>query len=174
MVNVNVLDVIGPLPVENSCFVVASAGEKIFAIQCTYADAEMCHGLLRGSPVTNPYEFTADLLEKLKISFVRGELETVNGCIYAKMFLKNSKSTTLMKMVSPNPTAVVNSALANKGPINISDDMVIKLWDATVEYHRIKGAIGSLFPLPELTNTDILRLMSEFVDKIQFRHASIV
>jgi len=134
----------------------------------------MCYGILNGSLSVTPYEFLTDVLAAVNIQVEHAELDTVSPCLYGKMFLKAENQEKPLKIVSSNPCAIINAALSGKAAIQISDDLYAKLIDSTIEYHRLKAVLMRLFPLPILDNTDVLRVMSEFVDTIQFRQTSSV
>lgn len=175
MVNVKIVDVMGPLPGDSSCFVIAkvigdAGNDKMFGIQCSYADAEMANSSLNDSPLTNPYEFMTDVLQTAGIKIDKVELDTVAPCIYGKLFMSSEALAKPLKIVSSSPVAVLNSALSAKAPVEMADEMAGRIIDCTVEYHRLKSAMGNfMFPMPLIDNTNILRLLSELLDKIQFR-----
>lgn len=174
MTEINVVDVVGPLP-DNTCYIVIALKNKssTFITQSSYADAEMCHGLLETPYMVTPYEFMIDVLTALETKIEFAELQNVAPAIFGKMYLKKAGMDKAMKIVSASPTAILNAALAGKAPIYIADDVKLTM-DATIEYHRLKAAMPRLFPLPIIDNSDVLRLLSDFVDKIQFRQASNV
>lgn len=175
MIEYNILDVVGPLPVTYSSFVVLGARDqsKIFAIQCSYADAEMCHGLLTTSVAVTPYEFLTDVFAAIKAQIKHAELDIIAPCMFGKMYIKVEGQEKLVKIVSSSPCAVLNAARAGGAPIQISEEVDQKLIDMTIEYHRLKAVLGQLFPLPMLDKTDVLRVVSDFVDKIQFTQAVV-
>lgn len=175
MIEYNVLDVVGPIPVAYSSFIVLGARDnsKIFAIQCSYADAEMCHGLLTTSVAVTPYEFLADVFAALKAKIDRVELDIVSPCMFGKLFVKAKDQEKLIKIVSSSPCAAVNAARAGGAPILIPEEVSAKLIDMTIEYHRLKAVLGRVFPLPHIDNTEQLKVLSDFIDKIQFTQAEV-
>lgn len=169
MILTSVKDVLGPLPVAGECYIILSAKDLIFPIPCNFADASICHSLLTGTGAETPFEFLTDTLEIANTSIVSTELHEVSNSIYGKIFLKNDSKN--MKKSSSNPCMAINTALAAKAEIKITNELANKINDATVEYHRLKGAIGDLWLLPQLTSTELLELLCEFIEKIQFRQA---
>lgn len=174
MVNVTVLDVLGPLPSDYSCFIIASTREKMFGIQCSYADAEIAYGLLNNTALTSPYEFMAETFSKVGVQIKSATLESVPPCIYGKMLLQAPAMDKPLKIVSSSPVSVINSSLAAKVPLEINEEMNERILDCTIEYHRMKSVMGQLFPLPLIDKTDMLRLLSDLMDKIHFRQTSSI
>lgn len=170
-VSARVVDVVGPLP-DLSCFVVVSVYDKMFGIQSGYADAEIAHGLLHGTAITSPYEFMSDTFVAAGIKIEKTELETAGNCLYGKIMMRSGAAKKPMRIVSSSPVAIVNSSLAAKIPMRINVEMAHRLIDCTNEYNDLKTTIEHLFPLPPLENTVILRLLSDFIDKIQFRQVA--
>ena len=174
MINLSVKDVLGPLPSDGSCMVIATAGGKTFALQCGHADAEMCHGLLSSESFNgpSPYEFMVKILDKLHVSMTKSEVEVVNGALYSKLWFKSSRMRKPLKAVSGNPMAAINSGLAAGKSITVNRDFMAMVVDVSDEYANMKNAIGTLWPLPaKLTSTESLKVLSEFIDQAQLQDA---
>jgi len=175
MAQVYIKDVVGPmfgaLPLEHSCFIVGSAQERMFGIQCSFSDAEICQGLLEGNALANPYDFSTDILAVLDVKIAQITLEIIGHQMYGKIILNSDKVSKPMRMVCSNPCSAINMSLAAKVPIEMDDQMIKSMDDATIEYHRMKACIMQTWPMPQLTSTDHLRIFSEFMDKVQYRQA---
>lgn len=171
MIEIVVKDILGPLPGDNACYIVVMTKEKtgkIFSIQSSYADAEMCYNLLRdglGGP--NPYEFVTEVMGKLDVVLEKATLETVKTMMYGKLFYRKQKAAKPMKLVTANPAAAINSALAANVPLFMSDKAAIR--DTGDEYIKLKNEVGALWPLPQLSTTESLMQLSEFIDLVQFK-----
>jgi bifunctional DNase/RNase len=175
MITLSVKDVLGPLPSDGTCMVIASAGGKTFALQCGHADAETCHGLLNsesfGGP--SPYEFMVKILDKFHVSVTRSEVEAVNGAFYSKVHFKSSRMRNPLKAVSGNPMAAINSSLASGKSVTVNKEFVAAVVDVSGEYASLKNVIGTLWPLPaKLTSTESLKVLSEFIDQAQLQNAT--
>ena len=175
MISLSVKDVLGPLPSDGSCMVIATAGGKTFALQCDHADAEMCHGLISsesfGGP--SPYEFLVKILGKFNVSVTRSEIELVNGAFYSKLYFKSSRMKKPLKAVSGNPMAAINSGLASGKTVTVNRDFMAAVIDVSDEYASLKNVIGTLWPLPaKLTSTESLKVLSEFIDQAQVQNAN--
>ena len=173
MISLSVKDVLGPLPSDGSCMVIASAGGKTFALQCGLADAETCAGLLSksvGGP--SPYEFMVDVLGKFHVGVTRSEIEIVNGEPYSKLWFKSSRMRKPLKAACGSPMAAINSALAAGKSVTVNRDFMAAVVDVSDEYANMKNVIGTLWPLPaKLTSTESLKVLSEFIDQAQTQNA---
>lgn len=169
MLQVFVKDVVGP-SLDGSCYIVVGAGSKIFSIQCNYADADTCYNLVRGNLMTpNAYEFMNDVFSALNVQLDRAELEAVNGAIYGKLYYRTDKIKKPMRLACSNAGAVINAAIAAKASLEIDEVLVDRISDETIEYHRMKAAFVHLWPLFAPDSTELLEVLSEYIDKIQYR-----
>ena len=142
VINLSVKDVLGPLPSDGSCMVIASAGGKTFALQCGLADAETCAGLLSksvGGP--SPYEFMVDVLGKFHVGVTRSEIEIVNGEPYSKLWFKSSRMRKPLKAACGSPMAAINSALAAGKSVTVNRDFMAAVVDVSDEYANMKNVI---------------------------------
>ncbi len=168
MVQVNVKDVVGP-SLDNSCYIVLVAGNKIFSIESSFANAEICHGLLQGEIAANAYEFLADILEAVKIKIDRAELEAVNGSMYGKIYLKAEKEDKPLRLASSSVCAVINAAFAARAGIEMSEELLDAIQDESIAYYRLKTSFIETWPLLDLDSTELLEILSDYVDKVQYK-----
>ena len=173
-VEISVKDILGPLPVDNCCVIVARAGHKMFPITSSYADAQACSELLKGESQYGPnsYEMMSSLTKTLNIGVEQVELKFVDGAFFSKIhFDPKSPMGETLRIVSPNPMTSINFGLAHKVPIMIEATPSLlsekRIPDITSTYSSVKEEIGDLWPLPKITKTESLRVLSEFIDSVQ-------
>jgi bifunctional DNase/RNase len=166
MVQIHVKEVVGPLPFDQTCFIIITAGQQIFAIPSSFADAENCHNLLtHESPFTNAFDFLTATLEAVDVKINKVELEVLSGQMYGKIWMKTKGEERPLRLACSNPAILINTALSAEIPIEMSKDEISKLSDVTVEFVRLEACLAHLFPLPHISSTEVLQILSEFVDK---------
>lgn len=165
---VAIKDVVGPMPAENQCYIILSAGAKLIPLKCSLSDAEMCHSMLlgeTGGPC--PYEFLTHTLEFLGIKMQSAELENVNNITYSKFYFVSPHLSKPLRIASANACAGVNASLAGKCDLDVSDEFVNAAPDVTIQYHSMVNVIGKLWPMPHLDKTDAMEAVSDFLDKAE-------
>lgn len=165
--NVAIKDVVGPMPMENQCYILLAVDNKLLPLKCTYSDAEMCYLMLNGESNQGPYDFFVNTLEFLGVKMQSAELENVNGITYSKMYFASPHFAKPLRIASANPSAGVNASLAGKCQLEASAEFVNAASDVTVQYHSLVHAVGKLWPLPHLDRTEAMEALSDFLDKAQ-------
>ena len=173
-IEISVKDILGPLPVDNCCVVIACAGRKMFPITSSCADAQACSELIKGESQYGPnsYEMMSNLTKTLNIGVEQVELTFVDGAFFSKIhFDPKSPMGEVLRIVNPNPMSSINFGLAHKVPIVIEATPALlsekSIPDIATAYASLKDEIGDLWPLPKITKTESLRVLSEFIDSVQ-------
>jgi bifunctional DNase/RNase len=167
-IEISIKDILGPLPVDNSCIIVVCAGRRMFPITSSYADAQACNELMKGESQYGPnsYEMMSNLTKTLNVNVEQVELTLIDGAFFSKIhFDPKLPMGETLRIVNPNPMSSINFGLAHKTPILIEGNL--KVPDITATYTSLKEEVGELWPLPKITKTESLRVLSEFIDSVQ-------
>lgn len=158
-----VVDVIGPLPLDNTCLIMMSAGGKAFPIQCSLIEAQECAYRLAGTSDMPPYKVASDILKAAEITVCWTKLTKVNGAVYSQIMLQTPSG--YKKMSFDDPTVAILMAMANDLSITMEADAVGSIIDSNQKYHAMKEQLKELWPLPQIDNTNDLRILSDFLDE---------
>ena len=89
--------------------------------------------------------------------------------MYGKIYLSSDKATKPLRLASSSVCAVINAAFAAKAPIEMDENILKTIQDETIEYHRLKASFIETWPLLNLDSTEMLEILSEYVDKVQYK-----
>lgn len=167
LVPLHVKDVMGILP-DDSCLIMVSSTNRMFPVKCKMTEGIMCHSLLSKNERT-PYEFMADVLGQSKARLVKAELTQANSALYSALYFRVEGNPKLFRICSDDGANAINASIATRAPLLINRSILAKLVDSAAGFAILKTYLsknfGSTFPLPRISDTGTLKILSEFIDE---------
>ncbi len=162
--DVEVKDVIGPFPFDDSGMIMLAANGKMFPIRCGFLDGQ----IMTVKPTQDglPYNFMHDVLVAAGVRLSYAKLCTADRDIYCQLFFNMPDTQKPTKMPVQCAALAVQAARAAGAPIKISRHLLSELVDATTPYGALKSYFKTLWPLPQMTDTGSLRALSVFMDEV--------
>lgn len=171
MVDVLIKDVMGPLP-DNSGIIIASAGGKTFPIKCYYADAACLWTTLSEPPaeaplldegLPHPYEVMMAVLTAAKIGVDKIRLVKASNTFYAVVYLTHGSDKPIKFSEQASVGAII-SVLTGVA-MEVDPEVLAAVVDSTGGYEHMKCSFAPLFPLMQLSSTDDMELLSNYLDR---------
>jgi len=160
-----VVDVVGPNPSDNSGLIVLQSSKKHFCVRCSGAQAEICF-ILKNKLGNNPLGFSNYVLKMAEATVNRALLYRVNEQFYSHVLI-NTKDGKKVKFCVDDASSSINIALSNDADIYIEEESLEEVANVEKAYIALKGHFGSCYPLQNLTWTEDLRAMCEFLEAIK-------
>lgn len=170
LAQVSVLDIVGPFPDPyNSCLIVCRSGETTFSVPCDISEAQSCYVLLNKiiGRIT-PYSFANDIITSIGGHIVYTNITNKDEFIYSQVFF--SINNVVMKVCSDLPAAAINTALYTGCPLNIDSETLQIVRECRAKYCQLKRLIRPLYPLPFVSSTPDLAMLSDFLDEAGYAH----
>lgn len=167
LVGVFVTDVIGPLPDGTGLIMVSSEDHKVFPVRCSSAEAESCYNMA-ASKAQTPYDFMSQVAGEFNAKLVRAEITEQSRELYSAIYFDVGQQM-LRKISTDSPANAINAAIAAKAQLFVARQTLDKIVDASNSYVVLKSILkrsyGSMYPLPMMDSTPMLRMMSDFLDE---------
>lgn len=156
----HVKDVIGPLPDWGAMIVVELDG-KTFPVRCSLSEAESCHRVISTGNADGPYAFASSVLDATDVSVTSSSLVEREGSLCSSVGIKKGKRN--MRLSSESPGVAINFSLYSDCPLTILVDPD-RIKDSTVTYNQVRCEIRRLWPMDQLTRTNELRVIAEYME----------
>lgn len=158
--------VIGPIPGVVGSMVILATGEeppRMFPVSCGVAEGGLCYAKLAGLEGKSPYDFFASLCEATGISMQHVELFRADDQVYCALFFRDGRGEDV-RLTSEFAIMGINAAMAFGRPLLIKRRDMDAIADCSGALRGLRRVVGSLWPLPDLSDTASLRAMSDFID----------
>jgi hypothetical protein len=167
-VQVNIIDVAGPMPDDNGGLVFLEAANKVFPQRCSLEDAiAIFYMLCKVAPgkyaADGPYDHFAALCKAVKLPLDSVLLVDVHGSLYSDVVFRGPRKKPL-KICLDSPAPAMRIGQAFSAPTRMLSADIERIIDSREQYLQIRDYFGNLWPLPMLTDTTSLRIMSDFMD----------
>lgn len=161
---VSVKDVVGLLP-DGGGLIVVAVKDKYFPIKCSGEDANACRAAVAGADLQTPYHFLSSTLRAAGMEILETKLIRAGSQLYSVMYLKCPSRSGLIKICSDNPAGGIVSALLSRCPLSMDGEVVDKLVDSRDAYACLVRAFGKLWPMERITETDLMKTLSDYMDE---------
>ncbi len=156
---VEVKDVIGPFPFDESGMIMLEAEGKMFPVWCGFLEAE-------GIRANAVHRFVDNVLKAAGTmpNFIR--IASADNSLYCQLYFEMPSTKKLSRLPVTSPAIGIQIAKSGGIPLFMSEHDRSRLVDASVPYGALKAHFKTLWPLPAITDTYSLRLLSDFIDEV--------
>jgi hypothetical protein len=168
---IKVVDVVGPLPPHDWGVMLLETSGKMFPMWCRQIDAEAI-SLWRAEKSSLPYAFMSEVLDTVGFPITHANLVEREGDLCCELYFECRNSDKPCRKPVENASVGVLAAIAAGKPVYADFD-VSKLSDMTSAYHVVKSSFQQTWPLPPVSSTASLMVLSDFLDGCRkvFAHA---
>jgi hypothetical protein len=168
MVKVCPIGVIGPLPADFRTLIVLSNKDKAVVVPCSYGEGESCAKMMvrvEKNGCSGPYDCIPDIVAALGGALDQAILFRQDDEFMASVYVSRPKGPRV-KVTSDSPALAINLAISTgECPLFVEKTA----WAAAAPAEQAVldlAASMTLWPMPRLTNTNDLRTLSNFMDKV--------
>ena len=172
MIEFSVSGVIGPLPANGSCLLVLSGGGKVISVNGGPVDASICHSFISDGKVSTPFRFLTDTLNAVGTKIDKIVIDISGEGALARIYMKSKGAKKPLCITTSNICSAINTAMASGRKVLMNKSSFDTVGDAAGQFAIVASELESLWPLPKISKTEVLRAMTEIVDVSIGMHAS--
>ena len=163
---VDVVDIVGPKPSDGTGLIILQSLKKHFFVPCSGAQAEICFILKNKLGQFNLLGFSNYVLNMAEATVDKAIIYRTCEQFYSHVLI-NTKEGKKVKFCTDDAISSINIALSCGAEIYIKEESLNEVANIEKAYISLKGHFGSCYPLQNLTWTDDLRALYEFLEDIK-------
>jgi hypothetical protein len=151
---------------------VLSGGGKVISVRGGAVDAVICHSFISDKSISTPFRFLIDTLAAVGVLVDKVSIEISDEGTLARIFMKASGKKKPLCITTSNICSAINVATASGRKISMTSSSFSSVNDMSGQYAIVASELESLWPLQNISKTEILQAMTEIIDASIGSHAS--